>query len=272
MMKFQAISKTKPVVGKIIIFFVVGLLLIGWLLNTPGGLLGKADAVGYAVCHRIDLRSFHLGDRQMPLCARCSGMFLGAMLGLCFQILYAGRRAGMPNWRIWIILGLFVAGFAVDGLNSYLHLFPGAPSLYQPDNLGRLLTGSGMGLVVAFAIYPAFNQTAWKSLNMAPAIESLLPFGVVILLTLLMDYLVWIENPLLLFFFALVGSLGVLVLLTMIYAVFWLMLLKKDNKAERFAELVVPLALGFGTAILQIGLFDLVRFGLTGTWDGFHLG
>lgn len=259
-------------VGKVLVFIVVGLLLIGWLFNTPDGLLGKADAVGYAVCHRIDLRSFHLGDRQMPLCARCSGMFLGAMLGLSFQFLRSERRAGMPDWRIWIILGLFVAGFAVDGLNSYLHLFPGAPSLYQPSNLGRLLTGSGMGLVVASAIYPAFNQTAWKSLNMAPAIDGWRPLGVMILLTLLMDYLVWIENPLLLFFFALVGSLGVLALLTMIYAVFWLMLLKSDNKAERFADLAIPLALGFGTAIVQIGLFDLARYALTGGWDGFHLG
>ena len=58
----------------------VGLVLLGWLLNTPPGLLGKADAIGYAVCHRIDLRSFHLGERALPLCARCSGMYLGAML------------------------------------------------------------------------------------------------------------------------------------------------------------------------------------------------
>ncbi len=27
-----------------------------------------------------------------------------------------------------------------------------------------------------------------------------------------------------------------------------------------------------GSALLQIALFDLARFALTGTWDGFHLG
>ena len=72
----------------------VFLLTLGWLLNTPAGLLGKADAVGYAVCHRIDLRSFNLGERQMPLCARCTGMYLGAVLGLydINRILY-----GDPN-------------------------------------------------------------------------------------------------------------------------------------------------------------------------------
>jgi hypothetical protein len=29
-----------------------------WFFIAPPGLLGKADAVGYAICHRIDERSF----------------------------------------------------------------------------------------------------------------------------------------------------------------------------------------------------------------------
>ena len=49
-----------------------------WLYITPPGLLGKADAVGYAICHRIDERSFHIDDRQLPLCARCTGEFNAA--------------------------------------------------------------------------------------------------------------------------------------------------------------------------------------------------
>ena len=60
------------------------LVFLGFLMVAPPGLLGKADALGYAVCHRIDARSFHIGTRQLPLCARCSGMYLGALLGLVF--------------------------------------------------------------------------------------------------------------------------------------------------------------------------------------------
>jgi uncharacterized membrane protein len=75
---------------------VVGLVFIGWLINTPTGLLGKADAVGYAVCHRIDVRSFHLGERPLPLCARCSGMYLAAVLNIVYQAEVA-QRSGMPG-------------------------------------------------------------------------------------------------------------------------------------------------------------------------------
>jgi len=68
------------------------LVLLGvWLALTPPGLLGKLDAIGYAVCHRIDARSYHIGERQVPLCVRCTGMYLGAMLSIIFQLVQ-GRK------------------------------------------------------------------------------------------------------------------------------------------------------------------------------------
>ena len=56
-----------------------------WFAIAPPGLLGKADAVGYAICHRIGERSFHIGDRQLPLCARCTGEFFSAAIGVKCQ-------------------------------------------------------------------------------------------------------------------------------------------------------------------------------------------
>lgn len=273
----DALHRALPLTGKGLIFIAVGLLLVGWLWNTPAGLLGKADALGYAVCHRIDVRSFHMGERQLPLCARCTGMYLGAMLGLVFQA-FSGRRraqghpAGMPPVRVLIFLVVLVVAFGVDGVNSYLHLFPGAPSLYEPSNLLRLLTGTGMGLTIALVLYPAFNQAVWQSVDPAPAVSGLRSFLLTIGLALVLDWLVWIENPLLLYGFALVSAAGVLVLLTMVYSLFWLIILRKENSYQWLYQMVLPLVGGFGIALLQIALFDMARFALTGTWDGFHIG
>ena len=62
---------------KILLIGVFLILLVLWLINTPPGLLGKSDAVGYAVCHRIPSHSFYFGDRPFSLCARCTGQYLG---------------------------------------------------------------------------------------------------------------------------------------------------------------------------------------------------
>ena len=268
----------RPSAWKGLIILPVVLLFLGWLLGTPGGLLGKADAVGYAVCHRIDARSFHLGDRTLPLCARCSGMYLGAVVGLLYQWLVSRKRAGMPPARVILILILFVVAFAVDGVNSYLRLnvemgvLPWAPKLYEPSNIFRLLTGTAMGLGIAAMLYPAFNQTVWMDWQAKPAISGLRSLATMVILALVVDLLVLTENPFVLYPLALISAAGVMILLTMVYSMVWLMLFRLENRYRYIHQIVLPLTGGFGLALLQIALLDIVRYVFTGTWDGFFLG
>lgn len=250
----------------------VSLLLIGWLLNTPAGLLGKADAIGYAVCHRIDLRSFHLGVRQIPLCARCTGMYLGALLGLGFQISLGYRRAGSPPLRVILILVVLGLGFFIDGLNSFLSLILPAPLLYEPQNWLRLVTGTGMGIVIAAALYPAFNQTVWKDWDKNPALPSLRSLFGLLGLAVLLILLVLSENPLILYPLALASAAGVLVLLTIVYTMVLTIVFRRENQFLRLSRLTTLLVGGFGMGMLQIIFLDLGRYLLTGTWDGFHFG
>ncbi len=257
---------------KSLVFLPAGLLLIGWLLTTPSGLLGKADAIGYAVCHRIDLRSFHLGARQLPLCARCTGMYLGAMLGLVYQEIMGRKRIGTPPLRVLFVLGGLVAAFIVDGLNSFLHLIPGMFSLYEPNNTLRLLSGTGMGLVISVALFAAFNQTVWEKRDDLPALAGSRSLVVLLILGALLDLLVMTENPVILYPLALISAAGVLVILTMVYTTVWLMVLRIENRWNHVIDLVLPLTGGFTLALMQIGLLDLGRYLLTGTWQGFHLG
>jgi uncharacterized membrane protein len=255
-----------------LVILAVGLLFIGWLLNTPAGLLGKADAIGYAVCHRIDGRSFHLGDRQVPLCARCSGMYLGAMLGLVYQSVLRRRHTGTPPWGVLLPLGALVLAFGVDGLNSYLHFFPGAPGLYEPQNWLRLVTGTGMGIVISAALYPAFNQTVWKDWDRRPALDGGVTLMGLVAPAAILDLVILTENPLILYPLALISAAGVMVILSMVYTMVWLMILRIENRFQSVFQLFLPLSGGFGMALLQIAILDFVRYLFTGTWDGFHLG
>ena len=68
-------------------------ILLLYLLAPPHGLLDKADHAAYAVCHRISARSFAFAGRPLPLCARCSGTYLGAVAGLIVLAACGRRRA-----------------------------------------------------------------------------------------------------------------------------------------------------------------------------------
>ena len=270
-------------IGAVSKYFVIAaalLVFIGWFLNTPPGLFGKADAIGYAVCHRIGERSFHIGSYQLPLCARCSGMYLGAVSGLVFQAIIGWKRFKIPHWSIIAVLIVFVAAFGIDGSNSYLYLLkqvspgilPNIRNIYVPNNTLRLLTGSGMGLGMAIMLFPAFNQTVWSDGIDKPAIPGWKAFGLLLGIQVIFDLLVLTESPIVLYPLAIISSLGVWLLLTMVYSMVWVMIMGQDNKFTNVRQLWLPLLAGLTIALIQTAAIDALRYWLTGTWGAFPLG
>ncbi|HEY3310985.1 MAG TPA: DUF2085 domain-containing protein [Anaerolineales bacterium] len=255
-------------------------ILAGFLSIAPPGILSKADAIGYAVCHRLDERSFHMAGRQLPLCARCSGMYLGAVLGFAFLNLRYRRSAGLPPRAVMAILALFVLAFAVDGANSYVYLMklvygPGLsflPNLYVPNNTLRLFTGSGTGLGMAVAVFISLNQTMWKDWDDKQVLGKPLDLAILCGLMLLANLLVLTEWDWLLYPAALLSAGGVLMLLTLVYGMLWTMFMRQDNEYMQLGEAWLPVLAGLTIALLQITGTDIFRLWLTHTWGGFPLG
>jgi uncharacterized membrane protein len=250
-----------------------------WFSITPPGVLGKADAIGYAICHRIDGRSFHIGDRQLPLCARCTGEFFSAAAALLFFAIVSPKKSGMPSWKTGSLLVLFLLAFAVDGSNSYLYLlkstaqgaFDNIPNLYTPNNTLRLITGSGMGIALVAILYPAFNQSVWKNADPERALDWK-KLGILIAIIFMLDLAVLTESPFVLYPIAFLSVLGVLALLIMVFGMVWLLIMRQENAFTSLKELWMPFLAGTTLAFLLITAVDLLRFKLTGTWGGFPLG
>lgn len=279
-------TRIKPLVInilKVLLLIATGTILVIWLTDTPLGLLGKADALGYAVCHRIAAHSYFLGDRQLPLCARCTGMHLGALLGLIYQF-RKGKQGGMPTKKIAVVLILFFLAFAFDGVNSYLHLpieFPNSTQpgwlrsiselfhFYTPQNWLRLVTGTGLGLGIAAVLVPVFNQTMWADWDPKPGLSSWKQLGILLGFAALIDLGIMSGSPLLIYPLAVLSALDILIILGMIYAIVWVMISRRENRFTTFKAIWIPLVAGFAVALLQIGLMDYGRFLLTGTWAGF---
>ena len=259
---------------RLVLIFGVAILVLIWMLYAPEGILGKADAVGYAVCHRLDQRSFHIGGYQFSMCARCTGQYLGAVLGMAFLTIFRRGRSGRPPWIVIGILLLWAASYAVDGVNSFLHLIPQAAHLwlYEPNNTLRLITGTGVGLGISVMLFPAFNQTIWKRYDPRPVVEGMRDFGFLLLAAFLLILLVLTENPIILYPLSLISAGGVLMLLTMVYSMVWVMVFRMEGRFENVRRLFFPLLAGFAVTLTQILILDVMRYGLTGTWGGFPLG
>jgi uncharacterized membrane protein len=254
----------------IVLVLAAAVLFIAWLTLTPPGLLGKADAIGYSVCHRIASRSYFLGSRQLPLCARCSGMYLGALLGMIF-FFARGRRSGLPARKYLIIFAALAGLFAVDGLNSYLHFFPGAPWLYQPENWLRLATGLGLGIGISAILVPVLNLTFFTAVSNLPVLNTWKEFFILAGAAALTGLAVASELPLLLYPLALLSAFSTLLLLTFLYAALWVIVTHRENRYTGWRQTWIVLVAGFSTAMLQIAGIDLLRYLLTHTWNGFGL-
>ncbi|HDD54942.1 MAG TPA: DUF2085 domain-containing protein [Chloroflexi bacterium] len=262
-------GKRKPKIAlKILLVVFTGGLLLIWLITTPPGLLGKSDAVAYAVCHRISSHSFMIGDRPFSLCARCSGQYLGFLWGFGLQVLLGKKKSGFPSRWAAGVLVLLVLLYALDGLNSFFYLYPGLEnwSLYLPNNPLRLFTGLGMGLAISGLYYPLMGQTIWKDYSLEKPLagtrEWLLWTGGGIGIGLL----VLTGHPLILYSLILLSTGGLLVLLTLLYTMIWILLFRRENSFSSWGDLGWWILAGFGTASFQITLIDAVRYFLTGTW------
>jgi uncharacterized membrane protein len=243
--------------------------LLAFLIATPDGLLTKADMVGYAVCHRIGSHSLSIGGRQPPLCARCSGTFIGALTAFFGQALVLRRRraAEFPPTPIIVILVGFTLVWAADGLNSYMTLING-PHLYEPQNWLRLTTGALNGLTMSAIVYPVLNFTLWQRPASERAIRNSRDLGILLLLEAGMVGLVLTQWSLLLYPLALLSALGVLALLTTVNSMLVLIIVRRENVAETWQGAIIPLLAGFTVSLIQVGAIDLLRYTLTGTLSG----
>ena len=263
-------AKTKPFPWPRVVVGLATLVTIVFLYFTPPGLLTKADAVAYAVCHRIAGHSFFIAGRQLPLCQRCTGTFIGALLGFFGQIVVLRRRrtAEFPPPLVIGALLLFTGLWAGDGFNSYLNMI-GGPYLYEPQPWLRLITGALNGLMMTGLVFPVFNFTLWREPSMERSIRGLKELGLLVLLELAFAGIVLTKWDGLLYPLGILSALGVMTLLSTVNTMIIVMVVGRENAVDTWQEALIPLLAGYTLSVIQVGVIGLVRYAFTGTLGGF---
>jgi uncharacterized membrane protein len=243
-----------------VIVVVAALIIATFLLSPPWTVLGKTKLVGYAICHQIPERSFHPGGHQLPLCARCTGIYMGALTGFTLMTIWGRRRmAALPPVPITLVLVGFIGIMGVDGLNSYLTFFPNMPHLYEPHNWLRSTTGSLHGLALSIIVYPVFNYSLWHGTVDEPSVQSFKELGLMVGVTGIIVVLVALELPILLYPLAILSTLGVLAMLGALNTMIVLALTRREGSAHTWQQAILPLTLGLALAFLEIGGIDTLR-------------
>jgi uncharacterized membrane protein len=233
-------------------------------------ILTAADWAGYALCHRITERSFTINGRQFPLCARCTGMYLGATLTIAALFL-AGRAKWVLLPHKWLLLTFFglIALMGIDGLNSYGHFFANAPHLYEPQNWLRLATGMGAGLTLGIIVFAALAQALWRQPRYAPLVKNFRELAGLLLLALVTTILVLSNQPALLYVLAIISTAGLLFVVTALNTAVLSVLLRREGQAVTWSDTIGPLLAGLALAVLELGTISALRWSMTGTMAGF---
>jgi uncharacterized membrane protein len=251
--------------GSLEIGFTQVLLVAGivfFAMAMPGDLKYKIDAFGFGVCHQIGTHSFFVGEHQLPLCARCSGIYLGALSGLVLLMGLKPRARRLPARGVALMLGVFFLAMLVDGINSTLQTF--GAGLWDTTNFLRILTGALAGIAVVFVFYPIFNMSLW-ALDVSRKERSIEhPFELVgclvlagILVALVVASADWLYYPL-----AFVSLLGLTALLTMANTILVLIVSRREMEIRTISAALTPILIGLLVSLIELALLAWGRSAL----------
>ena len=127
-----------------IVCLVAAPVLPGW----AGAIL---YGIGSFICHQIPERSFHLAGFQLPVCARCLGIYAGAAVVAAFVVTRWRssedplRSSSAARRRLAIVA-------AIPTLVTVVLEMAG---VWSPSNLTRAVAGVPLGGIVAFVVVSA---------------------------------------------------------------------------------------------------------------------
>jgi uncharacterized membrane protein len=239
-----------------ILLAVIGLFVIA----TPHDLLDKFNLIGFGLCHRLLDRSFIIDGHQLPLCARCTGMYLGMLIGAAFLIKRKRLRAArLPTKPIILTLIGFIGIMGIDGLNSTISVLPDAPQLWHTTNFLRITTGTLYGLAISMLGLPYLNLAIWDQPGGDRTLKSWRELIPMLIVAALAISIVLLQPDWLLWPIALISIGGALFLLSIVNSIFLLSAMKMENAIGRWRQLAWPLLFGLALGLIEVTLLDLLR-------------
>ncbi len=106
-------------------------------------------AIGSVICHQLPDRSFFIDGRQLPVCARCTGLYLGGAAGfVAWWAIKAGRR-----WRpIKVMPRRAIAIVAIAAVPTIVSFASGVLDVWDGSNATRAVLAVPLGLAAGAVV------------------------------------------------------------------------------------------------------------------------
>ncbi len=134
------------------------LILLPSLLGDGGGTGKYISEIDYQyfghICHQFDERSLHINEHKMSVCARCSGIYFGFLIGVLVVPLFKMVKIKNFTYTLVFILSPMIIDISLDFLG-----------IHQSTLLTRTLTGLMFGFPSAIILYPSFEQALNELIN-----------------------------------------------------------------------------------------------------------
>ena len=101
-------------------------------------------SIGRVICHQLPARSFHLWSASMPVCARCTGIYLGAAAMVIAGAAHTGRTARATDAIRAIVV--------IASIPTVATLVYEWTTGVMPSNVIRFAAGVPLGIVVSWLV------------------------------------------------------------------------------------------------------------------------
>ena len=106
---------------------------------------------GYAVCHCLPSRTLTVGGHLLPVCSRCTGIYIGIAATYIFLISRRGFKVNaLPSLWASLAVAAMLLPMSVDGVSSYL-------GFRETTNILRFLTGLVAGAALPIFAFPLLS-------------------------------------------------------------------------------------------------------------------
>jgi uncharacterized membrane protein len=217
-------------------------------------LLKVLNFLGGGLCHQLDPRSFGFDGLYMPLCSRCTGIYVGFLFSLVAIIIIERRVKGeFPSVKAIAAALCVILLMGLDAGASALRFF-------TSNNYIRFATGFLAGWFIALILIQLKNILMWKKLVRVPYLSDKKHFLIWIICGsgLVAAFMFSFER--LLVFWGVLSVLGMIIFVNLIVLILFFGTIRRlTNKINSWKCYVLCFTAGIVLSIGILSLLSIVR-------------